>query len=154
MRRYTSCLKFVAIVAVSISLFTTSCKKDKKEETPEPTKKELLSNSWKIVNIQTADGTSIISMPVEQITCFKDNIFTMKADNGYIIDEGANVCSDSYASTGTWALTENDTKINFTPTTGNGLIITLISVDKTTLKASYEITTGLPGIYTITLQKI
>lgn len=147
--------RLLGICIVVFALFASSCKKDKNEDTPAPTKKELLSKSWKIVNIQTADGTSIISYPVPQIQCFKDNIFTMKADDSYIIDEADVICDDSYASTGKWALIENETKIQFTPASGDGMTITLISVDNTTLKASYEFTDGpLPGIYTITLQKI
>lgn len=151
----SSYLRFTGICVLVFSLFASSCKKDKKEETPQPTKKELLSNSWKIVNIQSADGQSVIGLPVPQIQCFKDNIFTMNSDDSYVIDEADVVCSNSYASTGTWSLVENDAKIKFTPTSGNELIITLISVDKTTLKASYELTDGpLPGTYTVTLQKI
>ncbi|MCC6287535.1 MAG: hypothetical protein IT249_06595 [Chitinophagaceae bacterium] len=155
MSRYTTFyFKLISVFAIVFSLSISSCKKDKNEDT-QPTKKELLSNSWKITDIQASDGTSIIGLPVPEITCFKDNIFTMKSDNSYVIDEGAVVCSNSYAGTGTWALTSNDTKIAFTPTTGDGLTITLISVDATTLKASYELTNvPLPGTYTVTLKKI
>ncbi|MFT3948650.1 MAG: lipocalin family protein [Agriterribacter sp.] len=156
MQKYTTpYFKLICVFVVVLSLFAVSCKKDKNEDTPEPTKKELLSNSWKITDIQTADGISVIDLNYDEIKCFKDNIFTMKADDNFIIDEGTVVCDDSYASTGTWALAENDTKITFTPTTGNAFTITIISVDDTTLKVSYPLTDiPLPGTYTITLQKI
>lgn len=154
-RQTTSFLKLISVVVVVFALFAVSCKKDKKEETPEPTKKELLSNSWKIVDIQTEGGQSVIGLPAPQIQCFKDNIFIMKADDSFIIDEGQIVCDDSYASTGKWALIENETKIQFTPASGSAFTITIISVDKTTLKVSYPLTAGqFSGTYTITLQKI
>ncbi|MFT3746770.1 MAG: lipocalin family protein [Agriterribacter sp.] len=156
MHKYTTpYFKLISVFVIALSLFAISCKKDKNEDTPEPTKKELLSNSWKITNIQTAEGVSVIDANFDQIKCFKDNIFTMKTDDSFVIDEGAVVCDDSYASTGTWALIENETKIQYTPASGDVLTITIISVDKTTLKVSYPFTVGpLPGTYTITLQKI
>ncbi|PVD53333.1 hypothetical protein DC498_05515 [Terrimonas sp.] len=156
MQKFTTpYFKLISVFVIVLSLFAISCKKDKNEDTPEPTKKELLSNSWKITDIQTAEGISVISLPVPQIECFKDNIFTMKADDNFIIDESDVVCDDSYASTGTWALIENETKIQFTPASGDAFTITIISVDKTTLKVSYPLTAGsFSGTYTITLQKI
>ena len=157
MKKYiASYFKFAGVLIISLALFASSCKKDKNEDTPQPTKKELLSNSWKIENIQSPDGISIIGLNFPEIACFKDNIFTMKADDSYIIDEKDVVCDDSYASEGTWSLIENETKIKFTPSSGDDpLIIILISVDSTTLKASYEFADApLPGLYTITLKKI
>lgn len=156
MQKFTTpYFKLISVFVIVLSLFAVSCKKDKNEDTPEPTKKELLSNSWKITDIRTAEGISVIDLNYDQIKCFKDNIFTMKADDSFTIDEGTVVCDDSYASTGTWALIENETKIQYTPTSGDVLTITIISVDKTTLKVSYPLTDiPLPGTYTITLQKI
>lgn len=140
---------------VTLALFASACKKDKKEDTPEPTKKELLSNKWGISDIQFS-GISIINQDVSQIKCFKDNIFIINADGSYKIEEGATVCADSYASTGTWQLIENDTKLKFTPQSGSGdpLTITLIDVNETTLKTSYELNIVVPGTYTVILKKI
>lgn len=156
MNKFTSSyLRFTGICILAFSLFASSCKKDKKEDPPkELTKKELLSNSWKVTDILAPGNISIINQDFDQIKCFKDNIFTLKSDNSYTIEEGAVVCSNSYESAGTWSLTENDTLIKFTPTSGNGLSITLISVDQTTLKASYNFADApIPGTYTVILQK-
>ena len=134
-----------------------SCKKDKDEEPAPPTKKELLSNKWKVSDVKNADGTSVIALPVPQIVCLKDNIFTLKADDTYTIDEGAVVCEPSTAQSGTWSLTSNDTKIQFTPSSGDPLTLDLVEVNATSLTIAYAITgTGLPavdGTYTIILEK-
>lgn len=149
--KYALLLLFVSALAFA------SCKKDKDEEDKEPTKKELLSNKWKVSDVTNAGGTSVIGLPVPQIVCLKDNIFTLKADDTYTIDEGAIVCDPSTAQSGTWKLTDNETKIEFTQAAGDPLVITLVDVNTTTLKIAYAITgTGIPGAdgtYTVTLVK-
>lgn len=134
-----------------------SCKKDKNEEPAPPTRKELLSNKWKVVDVKDASGTSIIGLPVPQIVCLKDNIFTLRTDDTYTIDEGAVACDPSTSGSGTWSLTNNDSKIQFTPTTGAPLTFDLIDINTTTLKIAYAITgTGIPGAdgtYTVILGK-
>ena len=149
--KYTLFLLFVS------AFIFTSCKKNKADDEKEPTKKELLSNKWKVSDVKNAGGTSVIDFPVPQIVCLKDNIFTLKTDDNYTIDEGAVTCDPSSASSGTWSLTSNDTKILFTPTTGDPLTFDLIDVNATTLKIAYAITgSGFPGAdgtYTIILVK-
>ncbi len=132
-----------------------SCKKDKNEEEKELTKKELLANKWKVSDVQDAAGNSYINVPIDQIQCLKDNIFTLRSDNSYTIDEGSVVCDPSTAQSGTWSLTSNDTKIEFKqPGSDPSLVVTLVDINATTLKISYELTDiPLPGIYTVTLQK-
>ena len=149
--------KYILLFAFFSTSILISCQKDKDEEPATPTKKELLSNKWKVVDVKNAGGTSVIDAPFPQIVCLKDNIFTLKADDTYTIDEGAVVCEPSTAQSGTWSLTSNDTKIQFTPATGDPLTFDLIDVNATTLKIAYAITgTGLPavdGTYTIILVK-
>ena len=99
-------------------------------------------------------GISVIDQPFEQITCLKDNIFTIAANDTYTIDEVAVVCDPSSAWSGSWELIENDSKLKFTPDGGGDpLIFTLIDVNSTTLKVSYALTDPLPGVYTVVLQK-
>ena len=79
MQKFTTpCFKLISVFVIVLSLFAISCKKDKNEDTPEPTKKELLSNSWKITDIRTAEDFSVIDVDYDEIKCFKDNIFTMR----------------------------------------------------------------------------
>lgn len=135
-----------------------SCKKAKGDEEKEPTKKELLSNKWKVSDVKNKDGISIIALPIPQIVCLKDNIFTLKTDDNYSIDEGLEVCEPSTAGSGTWKLTDNETKIQFTPTTGDPLIFDFLEVNTTNLKIAYTISdSGIPeanGKYTIILTKL
>jgi hypothetical protein len=149
--------KYALFLLLFSALAFASCKKDKDEEPAPPTKKELLSNKWKVADVKNADGTSVIGFPVPQIVCLKDNIFTLKADDTYTIDEGAVVCDPSTAQSGTWKLTDNETKIEFTQAAGDPLIVTLVDVNATILKIAYAITgTGIPGAdgtYTVFLEK-
>lgn len=149
--------KYALFLLLFSALAFASCKKDKDEEPAPPTKKELLSNKWKVADVKNASGTSVIGLPLPQIMCLKDNIFTLKTDDTYTIDEGAVVCEPSTAQSGTWQLTGNDTKIQFTPSTGDPLTFDLIDVNTTTLQIAYAITgTGIPGAdgtYTIILEK-
>lgn len=149
--------KYALFLLLFSALVFASCKKDKDEEPAPPTKKELLSNKWKVADVKNASGTSVIGLPLPQIMCLKDNIFTLKTDDTYTIDEGAVVCEPSTAQSGTWQFTSNDTKIQFTPSTGDPLTFDLIDVNTTTLQIAYAITgTGIPGAdgtYTIILEK-
>lgn len=146
--------KYALFLLLFSALVFASCKKDKDEEPAPPTKKELLSNKWKVADVQDAGGTSYINFPVDQIKCLTDNIFTLREDNTYNIDEGSKVCDPSTAQSGTWKLTDNDTKIEFTQAAGDPLVVNLVDVNTTTLKISYELTDiPLPGTYTVILQK-
>ena len=141
------------ILFLGIALYLTACQKEQKEN-PEPTKKELLVNKWKVSDVLAPDGSSVITLPFPQIICLKDNIFTIAANDTYTIDEGAVVCDPSSAGSGSWALIETDTKLKFTPAGGGDpLIFTLIDVNSTTLKVSYQLTAPVPGVYTVILQK-
>ena len=149
--------KYFLLLAFFSTSILISCQKDKDEEPPPPTKKELLSNKWKVSDVKDASGTSIIGLPLPQIICLKDNIFTLRTDDSYVIDEGAVACDPSTAGSGTWSLISNDSKIEFTPSSGAPLTFDLIDIDTATLKIAYAITgTGMPGadgIYTIILVK-
>lgn len=147
-------VKYILPFLLFSAFVFVSCKKDKNEDEKEPTKKELLSNKWKVSDVQDAAGNSYINFPIDKIKCLKDNTFTLRADNSYTIDEGEVVCDPSTAQSGTWSLTNNDTKIEFTQSGSDPLIVTLVDVNATTLKISYELTDiPLPGIYTVILQK-
>lgn len=143
--------KYIMLLLLFSAFAFVSCKKDKSEDEKEPTKKELLSNKWKVSDIQDAAGNSYINVPIDQIGCLKDNVFTFQANNTYIIDK---ICDPITASSGTWALIENESKIEFTQAGSDPLVVTLVDVNTTTLKISYELTDiPLPGTYTIILQK-
>ncbi|OJY91394.1 MAG: hypothetical protein BGP14_16405 [Sphingobacteriales bacterium 44-15] len=146
--------KLTIILFLGIATCLTSCQKEPKED-PEPTKKELLVNKWTVLDVLAPNNISVIGLDIAQIKCLKDNIFTIAANGTYTIDEGTVVCDPSSAGSGSWTLTENDSKLTFTPNGGGDpLVFTLIDVNSTTLKVSYEMTDiPLPGTYTVVLQK-
>ena len=102
--------KYILLLSAVAGLTFSSCQKDDEEPTPEPTKKELLSNKWKVSDIQTSTGQSIIDL-VPQTQCLKDNTITLVADNTFTLEEGANVCDTPFEGSGTWSLIENETKL-------------------------------------------
>lgn len=146
--------KLAVMVVFGAAIFLTACQKEKNEE-PQLTKKEMLVNKWKVSDVIAPGGSSVINLDIDEIKCLKDNIFTISANDTYNIDEGAVVCDPSSAGNGAWSLIENDSKIKFVPDGGGDpLLFTLVDVNNTTLKVSYEITgIPLPGIYTIVLTK-
>lgn len=146
--------KLALAVIASSALIVVSCQKDKVEDPePEPTKKELLSNTWKVTDLQTSDGTSIINL-APQTQCLKDNTVTLKADDTFILDEGADVCDTPLEGTGTWSLVENETKIKLEVDGGDPMTATINDVNTTTLKISYYFEDApIPGTYVVVLQK-
>lgn len=153
--RTISFVKLTSIIILAICLFLGSCKKGG-TEAPQLTKKELLANKWGVSDLLAPNGGgSVIGLPIDEIKCLKDNFFTLSANDTYTIDEGTVVCNPSSAGSGTWSLIENDTMIKFVPNGGGApLLFTLVDVNSTTLKVSYEIKDiPLPGIYTIVLTK-
>ena len=50
------------ILFLGIALYLTACQKEQKEN-PEPTKKELLVNKWKVSDVLAPDGSSVITLP-------------------------------------------------------------------------------------------
>lgn len=146
--------KFALVLIASSALIVGSCQKDDVEEPePEPTKKELLSNKWKIIDVQTADGTSIINL-VPQTQCLKDNFVTLVTDNTFTLDEGADVCDTPLEGTGTWSLIDNETKIRFVITGGDTMTVTIKELTTSNLKLSYYFADApIPGDYTLVLQK-
>lgn len=144
--------KYIVLFTVAAGLTFSSCQKDDEEPTPEPTKKDLLTNKWKVSDVQTSTGTSLLSFP--QIQCLTDNIFTLLANNTFTIEEGANVCDTPFEGSGTWSLTENETKLKLEFQTGDPVTADINDVNTTTLKMSYFFADApIPGTYIVILQK-
>jgi hypothetical protein len=101
------------LTAATLLLFTVSCKKDKKEDTPEKSKTELLiTTTWKFDKAETASGTNLAAGIPD---CWEDNTADFDASaNTEItgtgtIGEGANVCATSSAGPFTWSFQSNET---------------------------------------------
>lgn len=149
--------KFTLLAFLFFGTALASCKKDKDEEPQPVDKKELLSNTWTVSDVKTAEGVSVINLPVAKIACLKDNIFTLNADDSYTIDEREEVCDPSSAGTGTWSLSTDEKTLQFNRSEGEPLTFELLEVTSTTLKIAYLLTdSGIPdadGTYTIILSK-
>lgn len=149
--------KTIPLLSILAVFFLCSCKKNNADKNKNVSKTELLSNTWQVSDVKNSDGTSVINLPVPQITCLKDNIFTLRTDHTFTIDEGAVACEPSSSGSGSWSLMSNETKIQLMQSGGSTLIFDLIDVNTSTLKIAYLITdTGIPaadGTYTIILVK-
>lgn len=143
----TTALLFIITSAIVIS----SCKKEKDE--PQATRKELLTNKWKVTDLQTSTGSSIIDL-VPQTQCLKDNTITLVADNTFVLAEGADVCDTPLEGTGTWSLIEGETKLKFEFLDDDTLEAAINDINTTTLKISYYFEDApIPDTYIIVLQK-
>ncbi|MBX2923292.1 MAG: hypothetical protein KF746_13915 [Chitinophagaceae bacterium] len=133
----------------------SSCKKEKEDPEPEPTRKELLSHAWKVVDVRQGSetGTSVFNLPFPQVQCLKDNILTLVNDNSFTFDEGAIVCDPPMEAEGTWSLIESDTKLKLSSPGEDDIIITLVSVSEGKFSFEYKITEGIgEGTYIVIMQ--
>ncbi|MFT3705462.1 MAG: DUF5004 domain-containing protein [Agriterribacter sp.] len=123
---------FLLLTVISIVSFSSCKKEDSKSKT------ELLTAAaWKIkANYSIVGSTRTDLMPTME-ACEKDNTYTFKTDNTVIFDEGATKCDDDddQTDTGTWSLTENETKLIL-----NGETSSLLSLTGSELKVSTSYT--------------
>lgn len=141
----------LCILAVVIS---SSCKKDKDPE-PEPTRKELLSNAWKVVDVRqgTETGISVFGLPFPEVQCLKDNILTLVSDNTFDFDEGMVICDPAFEAAGTWSLIESDTKLKLVSPGEDDIIIDLVNVSAGKFSFKYVVTDGIgAGTYVVILE--
>jgi len=136
-KQYLSTLAFMVIGFLVI----TGCKKDKKPDTPAPTKTELITKaSWKF------DHASALGQDVSGSVnaCFKDNIATFSTSGNMELDEAATVCSPSYAGTYTWVFQSNETVVHLSAPifTGGSSDFTLVSINATNMVLSQVMTVG------------
>ena len=106
-----SILFIVFILAVGIS-----CNKDESTVPLPVSRAQLLARSWiqtdLLASLPGGSPTSVFTTVLE--ACERDNIWNFKSDGTYTVTEGAtkcNVADPDTATSGTWQLTENDTKI-------------------------------------------
>jgi len=139
---------FVALALVMFSVM--ACKKS--DSKPAPTKTDMLSRNWKLVDV-LASGVSVYGL-LE--ACQKDDIYKFANNNTYQITEGATTCNpgdpDIYDA-GTWAFLENDTKLRLASAGGQSDTLTLQELTETSLKASSFVdVSGTPTEATLVFQ--
>jgi hypothetical protein len=135
------------LMICTFSLFSlfTSCKKDKKTTSSNPTtnKTQYITKApWKLTNIQgKINSGSWINLFSSMQPCELDNTITFLASMLYIDDEGATKCdtSDPQSTTVNWAFYSNETQysVNY----GGGFIFhyPILILNDNTLKTSLTV---------------
>lgn len=139
MRKMNFRLPAILPVITLICFALSSCSKDKNpDQDNTPTKKELLTRKWIQVDLIASMGGANQSVFDDEIdACAQDNIFEFKADGTFVITENTVKCGvNDVVETGTWQLTENDTKIIIDPATEDPETVTIDELTATTFKGS------------------
>lgn len=105
----------ILLFAASL-LFGVACSKEEQPVTVPVTRAQLLARSWIQTDLLAAipGGSQSSVFTTVMTSCQRDNIWLFKSDGTYTITEGATKCNSTdpdTATSGTWQLTENDTKI-------------------------------------------
>jgi len=137
-------IKNIIAALLILSVLFVSCKKKEKE----PTKEELLTNGkWKLTGASAAGGLYDLMTSFKE--CQKDNTFTFNTNKSITVDEGATKCNDTAKQTitdGTWALSNNDTKMTISGdkiTAGFGnLTGDVLKIEATTFQIKKDTTVG------------
>lgn len=152
-------MKKLILIAISASLFLVACKKD--DSLPDPnnnnnnnnnnnTSSALTTGSWKMVSsvsvieYPSPIGTQTVDLYAAMTSCMKDNLYTFKTDNTIMSDEGATKCSASdpqQKTAGTWALINNNTKLQMTENS-TSITADILTLNSTTLEVKYVTTYG------------
>ncbi len=162
-------MRILTISAISLLLFAfiiSGCKKDKKEETSNPTpaltKSQMLTaKPWKLTALTVNPGMDIGGTIFTDLyavffpPCQQDDLYKFSSNNSYSFEEGASVCNvgdPQVYDTGTWTFINNETKI-ILASTGGGSTDTsnVLSISSTTVKlTSTEVNGGTTYTYTQT----
>ena len=95
----------------AIALLFTACKKDKDEPAPVTPTVQNLAGSYKLVDVKVKSGSAAEASIYDQLwePCQKDDIYTLKADMTYQIQDAGTACDPAGNYSDTWALTNNTT---------------------------------------------
>lgn len=140
---------WLLISALVITLLVTgsSCDKDDDVIQTPVTRAQLLARSWKqtdlLASVPGGSPTSVFLTVME--ACQRDNIWTFKSDGTYIVTEGATKCNAAdpdTATTGTWVLTDSDTKITIDDVNEAAQTFSITELTSSSLKINGNITYG------------
>jgi len=133
---------YLLLLAVAGAFTFTACNDD--DEDVQSKKEMITSKTWKLTTrsqvVTDSTGNSTTDNTID--ACEMDDTYKFTSDNNFIRDEGATKCdpTDPQTETGTWALTDNDTKFTITSSgfTVPGDLVE-ISNSKLVVKSSLEI---------------
>lgn len=148
MKYYLNALSAASLII----LFTlSSCKKDASTINEDPAKtatEYLTAGNWKVTGITANPG---INTGTEVITdffsymmeaCDKDDLIRFNANGTITEDEGALKCdpeNPQSVTEGSWVLGENDTTLSLSFPDEDAVVMTIVSLNATTLIISYQI---------------
>jgi hypothetical protein len=150
-------MKKLILVVLSASLSLVACKKD--DSLPDPnnnnnnnnnTSSTLTVGSWKMVSSMSVIeypapvGTQTVDLFVLMQPCVQDNLYIFNANNTTTSDEGATKCNASdpqQKTAGTWALINNNTKLQITENS-TSVTADILTLNSSTLELRYVTTYG------------
>ncbi|MCO6461959.1 MAG: lipocalin family protein [Saprospiraceae bacterium] len=143
---------FLFILLAGFLITVSSCKKD--EDTPK-TKKELLTgpSCWKILKVESydEDGKLVDVTDVAFEECDKDNCLKFSTDGKFVVTDDGVKCEGEPAvsAEGTWALSNNDTQLDWTED-GTTTNYTILKLESNTLQIKTDAFFGIPVQLTFT----
>lgn len=140
--------KMLLLLALSLTVVLSACKKDK-EDDPKTKTDLLTASNWKMTASTVSpemevydDEGNIIGMSGDEFAqmepCFKDDLTRFNTNFTVTFDEGATKCDDSdpQSVTGTWAFKSNETMLSVTED-GYTQDVSILELTSTTLKLQY-----------------
>jgi hypothetical protein len=149
-------MKKMILTAIGASLLFVACKKD--DSLPDPnnnnnnnnTNATLTTGSWKMVSSTSVieypapAGTQTVDLFALMQSCVQDNLYIFKTDNTTMSDEGATKCNASdpqQKTAGTWALINNNTKLQITENS-TSITADILTLNNSVLEIRYVTTYG------------
>jgi len=144
-------MKKIFIAFSCLALLFTSCKKDKDENPAVTTENIAGTYTLGTVTIKTgAAAEEDYTNAYYDEACKRDDRIVLNANGTSVYDDAGVKCDPAGDDTGTWALTSNNTRINFDSTDE----LSILSFDGRVLKISEtDNSTGISITITVTLNK-
>jgi hypothetical protein len=131
-------LRLTGILTFSLIVIVSSCSKN---DEPSASKAQMIARNWKQTDLLASQaGTPAVSVfDTFFESCNKDDIWQFKSDGTYNVVEGASKCDAAdpeTVTTGTWQLTDNDTKIIIDDASEPAQTLNIIELNNTSFKLS------------------
>jgi hypothetical protein len=109
--------KLILFSCLALFLGFTGCSNDDDDNTPAATTPQysaktllITAKPWKLTSL-TLNGADFLSSPLFP-SCNKDDLYKFNTDGKITVQDGANTCSQTTPSDGTWSFKNDETAIN------------------------------------------
>jgi hypothetical protein len=131
-------VKLTGILTLALLVIVSSCSKN---DEPSASKAQMIARNWKQTDLLASQaGTPAVSVfDTFFEPCNKDDIWQFKSDGTYTVVEGASKCDAAdpdTVTTGTWQLTDNDTKIIIDDASEPAQTLNIVELTSTSFKLS------------------